>query len=390
MKGIIFGKVLRKFSVFFSFLVILINIGGDASACHFRYGESNLLNIAEEGDVQKFITQSKKIRQKALKAQREILKNNPNDSDAKEKFEYYKNLNFAAYVDSGFGSFSVLFYAARGGKVEMIKYLIDNGADVNKANALGMTPLMAAVYDGRYKAFRYLVKRGARLNVKDNIGYYPLHYAAKADNTEIAANLISLGADINIQDEIGQTPLYKAIGNGHLKVAEFLIDNGAKVNYRDNAGVTPLHVAVYNKQHKIIEMLIRKGAKVNVYDYECSWGLKTTSYSTIIDFWNPIHKYANIAATSPEAPLDIAFSKKDRKSAEILMENGAVVDNDFIVELVKDKNVDMIKLITINSSYLHYRIFPLLTFVIMLICIFVNRIIRKKDDLKNVKVSNKS
>ena len=66
-----------------------------------------------------------------------------------------------------------LFHAAKKGKLEQVRYAVENGADVNAADEEGITPLMAAAigddffepaHEGHLAVVKYLVEQGANVN----------------------------------------------------------------------------------------------------------------------------------------------------------------------------------------------------------------------------------
>lgn len=146
-------------------------------------------------------------------------------------------------------------YHKTGGETNEIKSLIEQGADVNaRDKESGATPLMYACgsydYDklgnGNIQLARFLITKGAEVNAKDPSGNTALTNSALIGNVEIAKLLISKGANVNIQDRNNATPLMAtqvALGEQQqnaVQVAKILIENGADVNMRDNSGKTAL------------------------------------------------------------------------------------------------------------------------------------------------------
>lgn len=81
---------------------------------------------------------------------------------------------------------TVLMCGALNSNQDIIKFLIDNGADINKRNSLGRTALMyAAKYNQNPEVIKILAKEGADLNSKDNKGKDVLDYASENKNNEI-------------------------------------------------------------------------------------------------------------------------------------------------------------------------------------------------------------
>ena len=62
----------------------------------------------------------------------------------------------------------LLLYASKCGHLEMVKYLVGNGADMNAKNKYNRTALMYAFEDGYLEIIKYLIKEGADLNENYN------------------------------------------------------------------------------------------------------------------------------------------------------------------------------------------------------------------------------
>jgi uncharacterized protein len=85
---------------------------------------------------------------------------------------------------------------------EIAAMLLDAGADINAHNrhkfaGPGNSPLSAAVYQDRREVVRLLIERGADVNQGDNAGFTPLHLAATLGYSEVARVLLDAGADPN-------------------------------------------------------------------------------------------------------------------------------------------------------------------------------------------------
>ena len=153
--------------------------------------------------------------------------------------------------------------AAQDGYVDVVRLLLDRGAEVNGQASGGMTPIHYAAWFAHADVVRLLLDRGAEVNVKDNAGLTPLHYAAKDVYVDVIMLLLNRGADVNAKDNDGWTPLHDATWDGHADVAVVLLDRGAQVNCKDNKGKTPLHYAAEMGHIEIVALLLDYGAEIN-------------------------------------------------------------------------------------------------------------------------------
>ncbi|MDE2794039.1 MAG: ankyrin repeat domain-containing protein [Gemmatimonadota bacterium] len=175
---------------------------------------------------------------------------------------------------------TALHYAARSGTVEVVRALLQAGADPNAWEmsfatdyGWGWTPLhLAAASNPDPDVVRALIEAGADLDAPSGESYRqgnsPLHYAAENRNPAVAAVLLDAGADVNARSARGRTPLHMAAaGASNPAVIELLVEAGADVNALDADGRAPLHsAAYYNHRPEIANALIAAGADINARD----------------------------------------------------------------------------------------------------------------------------
>jgi len=85
-------------------------------------------------------------------------------------------------------------WSAENGHAEIVKILIDNGADLNSCDFYGWTPLMKAVYGGHVETVQALVEKNAKVNIKNNGGITALYIAELKAQPEILRLLNDAGA----------------------------------------------------------------------------------------------------------------------------------------------------------------------------------------------------
>ncbi|ADT66166.1 ankyrin repeat protein [Campylobacter jejuni subsp. jejuni HN-CJD07035] len=193
-----------------------------------------------------------------------IFSNNPSQDDLtialqaallnqREKEILELLIRFGARIDEGYES--AIFYALE--NYENTNFLIQNGANVNQANAFGKTPLFYAIEFNRLDIIKLLLDNGANVNQKyinnneklalsANIGsntpYFitfcalehtsknVLMHAAAYGNVEILKLLISKGANFNAVDDLGFNALDFALSAGKKENADYLKSLGLKAN----------------------------------------------------------------------------------------------------------------------------------------------------------------
>jgi len=155
-----------------------------------------------------------------------------------------------------------LFSACKYGELEKVKeYLDKKNVDVTD-DAFGYTPLMNASRHDNLEIVRFLINSGADMEKKCTNGGTPLIIASKYGNVIIMKELLNSGADIENLDNYGWTALMHAC-TGLKEVAVWeLLDRGANINHKSaTLGETPLIAAcLYHRKNDIIKELLHRGA----------------------------------------------------------------------------------------------------------------------------------
>lgn len=125
-----------------------------------------------------------------------------------------------------------LMRAAETGDLKKVKEFISMGAKVNDKNEIinSMSPLHYATTNNKIQIVKVLIENGADVNALTDIMWTPLHYASFNGNIESASILISNGANVNSRDAELLTPLHYAVINNHKDIASLLVNNGAIIH----------------------------------------------------------------------------------------------------------------------------------------------------------------
>lgn len=100
-----------------------------------------------------------------------------------------------------------LLRAARLDDVHGLTSCLANGANVNRKDQNGWTPLHWAAFKGRIKSVKVLLEHGAEIDAVDDAGYTPLHCAAEAGHLQLALFFISRGSRVNLKSFEGAVVL---------------------------------------------------------------------------------------------------------------------------------------------------------------------------------------
>ena len=161
--------------------------------------------------------------------------------------------------------------AARAGAINILRYLIAAGADLNSATPVYETALMLAsfFYDGdagssraferHERAVRMLVEAGAHLENPHAYSYTPLAYAAYQGNDRVVRYLIERGARVNNTAPNGiayaNTPLMMAAIQGNEGIVRTLLRAGADADIRVVGGHTASELAAKYRHAAVARLL---------------------------------------------------------------------------------------------------------------------------------------
>ncbi|KAL5344143.1 putative hspc200 [Aspergillus crustosus] len=184
---------------------------------------------------------------------------------AKDVLEYFLSIGWEINDRSRQGNFPMILGTAVKDE-DMVRWLLDRGADPNQQSNTDMTATSLAVWDAPLSTLQLLFDRGADIN-KGAL----LHHAVerKSDEITFIAFLLDKGADINKlkhrDDDLSMmffslfmglgTPLHDAAKLGKLHVVRYLLTHGADPTITDLKNMTPLDYAVKFEHPEVAEVL---------------------------------------------------------------------------------------------------------------------------------------
>ncbi|KAF5281784.1 hypothetical protein FQR65_LT14531 [Abscondita terminalis] len=187
-------------------------------------------------------------------------------------------------TDDGFQQFDNLCQAVKRGAIFTVKKLLENDFDIDKKNENGETLLMIALESCEVGVADYLITRGASLNLTNNRGYSSLHYAASVGDVVNVRRHLDSGVDIDIADINGDTPLFTACFSNNRNVVKLLLERKARVELSpmNNPKQTCLHYAVERGWDDVVLQILDTGFFVDKRNARGS-----TALMTAISFKNP-------------------------------------------------------------------------------------------------------
>ena len=139
-----------------------------------------------------------------------------------------------------------LHEAARGGHIDVIQYLLTEGADVNAQTHPGETATSVAErYMGASSpTVKFLLSKGGIRKQALPFRKFLPHTLAGNGKIDELRPLVEYNPRLaTLPDDNGWTPLHEAARGGHLHVVKYLLRNGAALNSPSSTGGTPLYCA---------------------------------------------------------------------------------------------------------------------------------------------------
>ncbi|XP_069680681.1 uncharacterized protein [Periplaneta americana] len=157
-----------------------------------------------------------------------------------------------------------LMYAARRGHLNIVKYLVDQGADTSLCDSHNQNAFMYAVRGGHLEVVRFLWNNTGINKSNINEHSFPLHMSVSVGNFDVVKFLLETRAfDVDewawcnkLQMSEFSTPLLLAVKAGHTKMVELLCKHGADINIKDSTEKkTALEIAISREDFHTEEVL---------------------------------------------------------------------------------------------------------------------------------------
>ncbi|GFT56280.1 hypothetical protein NPIL_467881, partial [Nephila pilipes] len=215
--------------------------------------------------------------------------------------------------DKGNDGFSLLHIAAQAGYLNIVTYLINQGADVNSQNDAGSKPIHIATREGHKDVVEFFIKCKFLNNYIGAFGQSLLHYAVLGGQSEILQFLIDLKFDVNVTDRNDCKPIHAAAISGDKNALEILLQHGAYYN-ATYKGMTPLQLAAEKNYLSCAQLLMLIKELFNAVKHSnLSEVEKCISEGVIL----------NVISTDDVTPLHYACWKGYQDIVNILLKNKA-------------------------------------------------------------------
>lgn len=132
----------------------------------------------------------------------------------------------------------VIHYAAQWGSLDKVKFCVETlGLELDAKGQCDHTPLLNAARGGKIDTMQWLVDQGAKKDARASSGNMAIHFAAQSGNLDAVKFCVEkLKQSLEAQSRLSGTPLLHAAHCGDLKTVRWLISKGANKNAVDDKG----------------------------------------------------------------------------------------------------------------------------------------------------------
>ena len=183
---------------------------------------------------------------------------------------------------------SLLHWTVLSGRDRLFEYLgktlIKSGEldkFINMEDDTKATPLILAVLGGNIEIVRHLLNHGAEINHRNYQGHSALQYACSKGKKDIVELLLERKADVNIIDKRGDSCLHRVSSQGRDDILGLLLKHPELkvINAQNSEGNTALHIACEDDQAVCVNLLLDTPG----IDYK----LENKAEKTILDVCKP-------------------------------------------------------------------------------------------------------
>ncbi|XP_061175209.1 ankyrin-1-like [Saccostrea echinata] len=251
-----------------------------------------------------------------------------------------------------------LYQSAFAGNLELSTLMLDQKADVNIATISGDTVLHAGVYGNNNTVVDLLIAAGCRVNEVNKKGESSLFSAILSRvNIKIVKALINAGSSLDMKEKSQQlTSLHEAIIQHYTEAALLLINSGCDVNARNARGQTPLYTACEKGNVQVVEQLLSlptvstKGTKASTIPLHVA---TVSNFSHIVQQLIDANCDIHVMNEKGMTPIMSATNENSTRVAKILIKNGCDLESH-----CREKKL-MVCCLLYQDSHPHFELEPL-------------------------------
>ncbi len=244
-----------------------------------------------------------------------------------------KNGKFSSNLRKKLPLYTTLQIAIKTDNAEVLELVLTKGAKLYKKSGMQPDKILHDVAEkGRAGATKAFLNHGAKVNAKDSLGNTVLHKAAEGGHVATIKVLLQYKAEVNALNSDGDTALHLVAKTDSTEAAQLLLKNGADIHISNGLGESVLNVATNNGEGEynadLVKVLLAHGVRLETKDADKN----TALYSAISNGENAITKLLVIAGANvnsqnndkkKDTPLMKAADKDSEETVNLLLEKGA-------------------------------------------------------------------
>jgi ankyrin repeat protein len=228
---------------------------------------------------------------------------------------------------------TALIIAAENGHLEIVRFLLARGADIEARDKKGSNALCAAAGKGDGTVLSILLESGAEPNCRNDRGYSPLLLAAYSGIQNAVSVLLSHGSDPNLGDHEGLTPLLVAAYKETTESVIALLSAGANPNSASKDGKSPLMAAANRGALECVIALLQAGATAREDGAALlAYALNAPKNSDAVAIRIIEMLGVPLGAYQGHSPIFLAISQRRHEVVEALLDAGADPNQNSVVE----------------------------------------------------------
>ncbi len=218
-----------------------------------------------------------------------------------EGMEVVKSVNSSDNISANTKkNIQIFFRAVYDNNTAVMENLLKDGFDINTMNENGENAVNVAIAAGSFNVLKYLIEKGANLNSTSDTGIPPLSQAIIEYNKQ-AIDMLLASKKIDMYYVWGDmwtgSPLYIACSKANIYALEKMVENGADLNYdfSEYNAVPLLHYTINYKQYirnedykELIAFLILNKIDINKKNSDGQTPLMTALKNGDIDTFNAL------------------------------------------------------------------------------------------------------
>ena len=241
---------------------------------------------------------------------------------------------------------SPLHVAGYNDNIEMIKILLENGAEIDLEDNEGNTPICFCARFGNEKSIKFLKEKGADIYKRNKSKISPIETCIQYGHKKSMEIFLEFGYEINNISQGEMSLLGVATINNNIEIINYFVEKGADINLRDGLGYTPIFYSIIAESGYLLKYYLEKGVDINILCKDNNsllyYSLQNKSdeiFNILIDRDINVNTYSNKGIS----PLYKACRNRDLIKIEKLLQKGAKIE----------ANIRMtpLKLVIINDDY---------------------------------------